>query len=361
MLHKMSTIFLALLLATSSQVAMAVEASDVVCDKCVENSDVALGTITRNRLSNQAVSTAKLQNDAVTTVKIADGAVNGAKLQDNTVTSEKIKNGAVTTTKIAGGAINEYKIANGAVTADKLDPAILAAIGALTTTYDMPAVTATQQVYALSGDFTTSGGATICQTTGSDTEVRDIVRTDLGGGITQVVMTRQRFASGTGGTPCHYNVITLINDGSSLQIVERENYNNTGTTLNRTDSTEYHPSSCSDCGIIQRQNDMTVVVKPVLWGGKSERDTVMPASVTVGVYLGRTTLVDANFSKTVTAGTFNNCNEYAQERASEHFGYFANTSVVCPAVGRVYTSRINKNTDGGVTSQIWELTSYTAP
>jgi len=128
MFNKMSKTFIALLLATSSQVAMAVEATDVVCDKCVENSDVALGTITRNRLANQAVSTAKLQNDAVTTVKIADGAVNGAKLQDNTVTSEKIKNGAVTTTKIAGGAINTFKIANGAVTADKLDAGVASSI-----------------------------------------------------------------------------------------------------------------------------------------------------------------------------------------------------------------------------------------
>jgi hypothetical protein len=257
----------------------------------------------------------------------------------------------VTTGKIKNAAVITQKIADGAVTAAKMDPALLASLSAQLTTYDMPVVTATQQVYSLRGDFK-SNGATICQTTGADTEVRDLARTDLGGGITRIEVTRQRFAGGIGGTPCHYQTYTLIDDGIRLQLVQRKKYNNTGTTLNVTDTTEYDASTCNDCGIILRANDMPVVVQPLLWGGEGESDDGSNPP-TVQVYLGRTTLVEAN----VTVGSFSGCVTYAQERHSKFLGYFTQSSTICPTVGRVYTQRVRD--DGR--SQVWELDSYTAP
>lgn len=67
------------------------QASDVVCDKCINSSDIAGGAVATSKLKKQAVTKAKLADKAVTTTKIAGGAV----------TSGKIKNGAVTFGKLS--------------------------------------------------------------------------------------------------------------------------------------------------------------------------------------------------------------------------------------------------------------------
>jgi hypothetical protein len=78
------------------------------------------GSVTTNKIANNAVTTAKISDGAVTTVKLADGAVTAAKIADGTVGTAELANGAVTTDKIANNAVTTAKIADGTVTIPKL-------------------------------------------------------------------------------------------------------------------------------------------------------------------------------------------------------------------------------------------------
>jgi len=80
---------LALALAGPAGPALA-QASDVVCNKCVNASDIDIGAVTTGRLSDNAVSAPKLRNLAVTAAKLQDGAVTTAKLQNGAVTAAKL-------------------------------------------------------------------------------------------------------------------------------------------------------------------------------------------------------------------------------------------------------------------------------
>lgn len=73
------------------------------------------GSITAEKLAEQAVTGAKLANLAVTAEKLASGAVTGEKLANRAVTGEKL----------ASGAVSADKLADGAVTSEKLDGSLL--------------------------------------------------------------------------------------------------------------------------------------------------------------------------------------------------------------------------------------------
>ncbi len=76
-----------------SPITYAVTADDVVCDKCVDTTDLA----------GKSVSTNKLKNKAVKTRQIGDAAVTADKIGDAAVTADKIGVGAVTVEKLADG------------------------------------------------------------------------------------------------------------------------------------------------------------------------------------------------------------------------------------------------------------------
>ena len=90
--------------------ALAVTADDVICNKCVDTTDIA----------SQAVTTVKLKDAAVTQIKIADGAVSTKKIQDGAIVKSKIADNAVSKHKIRDGAITKPKISDGAVSKSKL-------------------------------------------------------------------------------------------------------------------------------------------------------------------------------------------------------------------------------------------------
>jgi hypothetical protein len=73
------------------------------------------GSVTTNKIANNAVTNAKIADGAVTTAKVADGAVTTVKVADGAVTAAKLANGAVGTTQLADGAVTLQKLAGTAV------------------------------------------------------------------------------------------------------------------------------------------------------------------------------------------------------------------------------------------------------
>ncbi len=95
----------ALLFSLPPADARAQAASDVVCNKCVDTTDIA--------------------NGAVTFRKIAPGAIGNSRIADEAITWDKIKPGNVNTGRLTDGAVTRPKLADGAVTAAKLAPGVL--------------------------------------------------------------------------------------------------------------------------------------------------------------------------------------------------------------------------------------------
>jgi len=81
---------------------------------------VASGSITVDKLADDAVHTAKIASGAVTTAKIAAGSITATELGTGSVTAGKIDSLAVTNAKLAAEAVTEGKIATGAVSANKI-------------------------------------------------------------------------------------------------------------------------------------------------------------------------------------------------------------------------------------------------
>ncbi len=89
--------FLALsaLLLFSTQPGMAwAQASDVVCDKCVNTSDIALDAITSNRIKNGAVRNADIALDSIGGSRIKNGSLTNADIAPNSISGNRIKNGS---------------------------------------------------------------------------------------------------------------------------------------------------------------------------------------------------------------------------------------------------------------------------
>ena len=78
-------------------------------------------TISTTSLVNGSVTNEKLANDAVTADKIANGSVTSDKIANLAVTTSKINNFSVTTDKIVDLAVTTGKINNLAVTTDKIN------------------------------------------------------------------------------------------------------------------------------------------------------------------------------------------------------------------------------------------------
>ena len=117
------------------------QATNLVCNKCVQAGDLAgaavtgaklapisvktakmpNAAVTNRNLTNNAVNNTKLANNAINASKIADGVVTAAKIGPNAARSTKFANASVTAAKLAGGAVNRFKLADGAVAAAKLN------------------------------------------------------------------------------------------------------------------------------------------------------------------------------------------------------------------------------------------------
>ena len=140
-----------------SQIANSAIVADKISANAIISAKISDGAIVSSKLGTSSVLTAALNDDAVTSQKIGAAAVITAKLADDSVTSAKLAAGAadtsalgalaVTTAKLADTAVNAAKLAsnavetakinNGAVTTDKLgSAAVTAAKMDLTGTFD---------------------------------------------------------------------------------------------------------------------------------------------------------------------------------------------------------------------------------
>lgn len=85
--------------------------SDTLSSKFFEDINTNFNNLKEETVfKDGTVTTDKIVNDAVTTDKIADGAVTTDKIQNGAITTDKIKDSAVTNNKIASGAITKEKL-----------------------------------------------------------------------------------------------------------------------------------------------------------------------------------------------------------------------------------------------------------
>jgi hypothetical protein len=102
------------------------QATDVDCDKCVNTSDLASGSINTKKIKNGTITKADIAADTITSGRIKDGTLVNADLAANTIKSSRIKDGTITNVDIAANTIAGSRIKNGTVTnADLADGTIL--------------------------------------------------------------------------------------------------------------------------------------------------------------------------------------------------------------------------------------------
>lgn len=108
------------LLGAQSSESWAQTASDVVCVRCVDASDIAIGAVTGGKIGNNAVSKNKIQNGAVKARHIAPNQVTSGKILDGTVTGADIANETITQSDLQTNSVNVSEIVSGAVRSDEV-------------------------------------------------------------------------------------------------------------------------------------------------------------------------------------------------------------------------------------------------
>lgn len=94
--------------------------NSMLADGAVTTEKIDDNAVTQNRIATSAVGTLQLIDGNVTTDKLADNTVNNAKLAENAVGGTNIINGSVTTNKLANENVTTDKLADAAVTNQKI-------------------------------------------------------------------------------------------------------------------------------------------------------------------------------------------------------------------------------------------------
>ena len=138
----------------------------------LNGASLTAGSVTAEKIANQAIGTSQIADAGVTTAKLADGAVTVAKINDGAVTTLKLNDGAVTSAKIANQTIGTSQIAGAAITGPKL------ADGAVSTAkLNNNAVDSTKLASGL-----TLGGTTVGTFSGSGAALTGLSATNLATG-----------------------------------------------------------------------------------------------------------------------------------------------------------------------------------
>ena len=138
----------------------------------LNGASLTAGSVTAEKIANQAIGTSQIADAGVTTAKLADGAVTVAKINDGAVTTLKLNDGAVTSAKIANQTIGTSQIAGAAITGPKL------ADGAVSTAkLNNNAVDSTKLASGL-----TLGGTTVGTFSGSGAALTGLNATNLATG-----------------------------------------------------------------------------------------------------------------------------------------------------------------------------------
>ena len=91
-----------------------------ILDDAVTTSKIADGNVATAKIAYNAVTESKIAADAILTVKLKDGSVTSAKILDGTVAAVDLADNSVIAVKIANGAVTTEKIADGAITTSKI-------------------------------------------------------------------------------------------------------------------------------------------------------------------------------------------------------------------------------------------------
>lgn len=86
----------------------------------MNNTQIANGAVTTQKLASQSVTTAKIEPQAITTSRLAPDAVTTGKIEAQAVTTAKIAPAAVTTSKLDAQAVTTAKLAPDSVTSAKI-------------------------------------------------------------------------------------------------------------------------------------------------------------------------------------------------------------------------------------------------
>ncbi len=104
-LNRLLAVSVLLLLSAQAQFAWA-QATNVVCDKCVNTSDIALDAITSNRIKNGAIRNADIAPDSIGGSRIKNGTLTNADIAPNSISGNRIKNGSIKGVDIANDTVD---------------------------------------------------------------------------------------------------------------------------------------------------------------------------------------------------------------------------------------------------------------
>lgn len=122
---------IALLVGGLSVGALAVDraaaqlATDLVCNGCVNSTDVEDGSLGPQDLIPGSINTTTIATGSITGNKISNGAVTGAKITNGTISPLKLIPGSINTSTLATNSITSNKINNGAVKLEDLNAEVL--------------------------------------------------------------------------------------------------------------------------------------------------------------------------------------------------------------------------------------------
>ncbi|HSS64304.1 MAG TPA: hypothetical protein VLS27_07710, partial [Gammaproteobacteria bacterium] len=110
--HRWFLSLVLLLLAAQWEPAWS-QADLLVCDKCVNASDIALDAITSNRIKNGSIRNADIAKNSITGGRIRNESLTSADLKKNSVNSSRIKDGTIRNADIANATISAAKLVDG--------------------------------------------------------------------------------------------------------------------------------------------------------------------------------------------------------------------------------------------------------
>ena len=321
-------------LAAAGHAVAATTADDVKCQQCVHNVDIKQNTIKSGKIRDGEVKTVDLADSAVTSAKIGDGEVGNDDLADAAVDGRTIKANSIKKGKLDKNLrefVEEHQYAY-----DYRD-------------YDASDIT--RKVFRLVGGFGDCSAGT---------EVYNITRSALGGGVTEVTQEVLRYARNARGTLCFKYVDYYIEDKNYRMLVKRDVYDSAGTTILETYETDYDAATCDDCGIIYGTSDMSYG-RPVTSFTLVE-ETVGGGDGPEGMVINKTELVegDTTFTMRSFAGKvkedFDECQTIWEDRNSNVLGNVVNMKTFCKDVGLVSLAQSRRS---DARPRYRELISYT--
>ena len=93
----------------------ALTADDVVCDKCVDRSDINFGAVNSQKIKNYSIQNIDIKNNAITSSKVLNESLTGADIKNESLTGADIDNGSIQGIDIGTKTVGVANISNAAL------------------------------------------------------------------------------------------------------------------------------------------------------------------------------------------------------------------------------------------------------